>query len=212
MTELLCHAPRCRGDDEPRQAAGQAYLCRACWTRMERHITHLPRLHHQLAQRLEPGGSDPSQPSVKREGHDPNLQLNFHVVELRSTIPGTLASWTRLVAEDRGVHAPAGLNPHSLATFLTTHAGWLAHQPFAGEVAGEMRQLHGQARAALYPRRVRRFTLPEPCPPCGGQLGALFDDDDDMLPAIVECDGCGQEWEPSEWLSLGRQIHGRNAA
>lgn len=207
----LCAAPRCRldqdGNPEPRQVAGQAYLCAPCRSRLRRDVEALPGLWQELGYRLVP-----SQTRGEPVGgsKDPNLALNFAVAEHRSHIAGVLASWCLLVGEERGLNPPAGMDVSRLAAWLTTHVDWLAHQPFADEPAREFRELAGRARAMAYPRRRREFTLPESCP-CGGTLGAMINDDDDLLPAAIECDTCDNEWQPSEWLALGRRIHGSAA-
>lgn len=205
MSEALCVVDRCRGDKKPRPAVGQAYLCHICWQRMEHSIAELPNLHDELQQWLQPGtgGSDP----VSRKGHDPNLQLNFAVADLRNRIPGVLASWARLVSEDRGVHAPAGINPPSLAAFLTTHVGWLAHQPFGNEAAQEFRELHGRARAMAYPDGRRSFPIGE-CVfgDCLGVLHATLAEPGDN--SHITCDHNDEHtWPEHRWLFLGRWIH-----
>ncbi|MGW5822514.1 hypothetical protein ACWFR0_39495, partial [Streptomyces noursei] len=77
----------------------------------------------------------------------PGMPFNTAATEVRSGIVTTLASWSGLVAQERGVAAPARTVP-ALARWLVEHLEWLAAHPAAGEFSAE---LHRWARAA---RRV----------------------------------------------------------
>ena len=84
------------------------------------------------------------------------------MVEHRVTIRHTLVSWTLLVTEERGINLPwywrtiplpegvqgpfnrlrtVDHRTEALGKLLADHARWIAQQPFAGEAAGELRDL-----------------------------------------------------------------------
>jgi hypothetical protein len=74
--------------------------------------------------------------SVKVEAGDPH------------SVPAVLASWARMIAEDRDVTPPAATVP-DLCAFLDRHLDWVTRQDWVDELADELRELHAQLRGAV---------------------------------------------------------------
>ncbi|MCZ0973022.1 hypothetical protein O1L55_19810 [Streptomyces albulus] len=84
----------------------------------------------------------------------------------------TLASWSGLVAQERGVAAPARTVP-ALARWLVEHLEWLAAHPAAGEFSAELHRWVRAARRVTSSGAVRRVPLGTCVEPgCGGTLVA----------------------------------------
>lgn len=240
MTDLLCavadcaipnrHQPACPGDCRgclPGRALDGAYLCGHHAGRLPVDIREAGELHAALELRLATSGI-----GGERTSGSPTRSpaVNGAAVEARTTIRHTLASWARLVAEERGVSLPGhwtlvALPPgvqgplertwtvtdtaEAMATWLAGHAGWLAAQPYADEAVDEFRELaHGQPRRVAYPNGTRSFDA-APCPAegCAGMLRAILRRTDALLPSELVCsEDDGHVWPASSWLTLGRQL------
>lgn len=153
-------------------------------------------------------GGDPAKPPVPT-----------HILSVRRETAECLASWARLVAEERDLHTglDAG-DAHSVAGFLITHAEWLAEHE-AGEAAvDEVRSWAGRCIDITERNQVRRYRI-GPCPertededgadlgPCPGTLYALIRAADTMLPKYVVCDGPQlHTWDPWQWKALGKAL------
>ncbi|RBQ20917.1 hypothetical protein DP939_07585 [Spongiactinospora rosea] len=129
------------------------------------------------------------------------IVLDEAVVEARGRMRDTLSSWCALVAEGRGIPAPAERDVAALAAFLTARLDWLAAHPAAGEFAAEIAELAGDATEALDPRRGRARGL-GPCPRPGCTAVVALRPD---TGGRVGC-GSGHVWQPHEWLSLSSRL------
>ena len=134
-----------------------------------------------------------------------------------------LASWTRMVAEERRVHLPLVSSTAGLCAFLRKHHSWSVSQPWADDYANEVLDLGRRAWSLLHPKGNRRFTHPvmrcinvdmEADPPsrCPGQLWAYLTPDDDLYLASSSliCDSCEFEATADEWLTVGRRLRELN--
>lgn len=218
MTPHLCIAPMCiaRGkhhqcDDDrcrgclPRRADDGLVLCRHHTLLIAEDAVTAAVLFDALADRLAASGL----PGEKTSGtRTPGLKINVFAVDARILIRHTLASWTTLISEIRGITLPAD-DTGSLGAFVARHAVWLAAQPdTAADVSTELRGLVREAYPIAYPSGTRVFDV-APCPTdgCPGTLRAVLRRSDALLPAAVVC---GQDpahtWTADRWITLGRQL------
>jgi hypothetical protein len=133
------------------------------------------------------------------------------LISLRHDVTTTLADWTRVVVEDRGIthRIPLGTDTEALAVFLERHAEWLSRHPAATEVADEIQTASRHVRAVAIP--VRREWLPiGDCPvevltgvgdagverrPCGGRVRAYPNRQ------FIRCPDCGTEDTLGWWMT-----------
>jgi hypothetical protein len=138
-------------------------------------------------------------------GGTTGLVLDERVTEARRDLVAVLASWSGLVADERGVTRPRR-DAAELAAFLAVHLEWLlAHQ--AGPCFAE--ELLAAAAAA------REVSRSGPGPDI--ELGRCVEDgcDSTMIATRgtsseleVRC-AAGHAWRPRQWLRLARQIQVR---
>lgn len=189
---LLCVSPRCRppgrhrdgcpddrcGGCAPARAADGLNLCPYCTRRIGADAVEAARLWYEIGWVLNAQGANGT---VVVSNPHPGLNVNPRAVEVRAEIRHVLASWCRLVAEERGIHPPgrwvrhgelvalpstlegplnlAGVSAryvadesqHALAAFIARHAEWLAAQAFADDAAAELRDLRSRAWGSAYP-------------------------------------------------------------
>lgn len=197
--------------DKPTSAQDGLYVCRGHRNRLERSVAELPSTYEDLTLALRRQST--SGPKITGQGEEPTF-VSGPVVDVRASIVACLASWSRLVAEDRGLSGPASAEPEWTAAFLTTHLDWLCAQPFADEAANELLELSSRAWSLAYPSGRRRIAL-GPCVEdgCSGTLTAVVRQTDDLLPSAIACDQDEEHaWEADKWLALGRRIHDREVA
>ncbi|MFE4017435.1 hypothetical protein ACFXPZ_08430 [Streptomyces sp. NPDC059101] len=133
------------------------------------------------------------------------MPFNTAATEVRSGIVVTLASWGGLVAQERGVAAPARTVP-SLARWLVGHVEWLAAHPAGGEFSVELQRLVRAARRVTSPGGVRRVSVGACVESgCGGTLVARTGGAGAGW-AEIRCDAdAGHRWAECEWgLLRGR--------
>lgn len=193
--------------DKPRNALPGLRLCQHCRAQLGKDLEALPRLDLALELALIATGAM-SQGDKITHRKDPGLVLNDVAATARTVIRHTLVANVRMVHEERGLHDWPGDNIPAMTAWLKAHLDWLAAHEIAGDIAGEHRALHRQARAAAYPNRVRRWEL---CPcieaDCPGILTVTIRSDDDLLPSAISCDHEAEHiWSSSQWLTLGRQL------
>lgn len=153
------------------------------------------------------------------EGDPAKPPIPAHVLSVRRETAEVLASWARLVAEERDLHPSLDTkDAHAVAGFLVTHADWLATHE-SGEAAGdEIHRWAGQCADIVERNRTRRYQVGR-CPEmicdddgtelaqCAGNLWALIRETDSLLPRNVVCDGPEQhEWSPWQWHALGKRL------
>jgi hypothetical protein len=219
---LLCQSPRCRipgrhteacpGESckgcQPGHAADGARLCLVCTKRIGDNAVKLAMLYGELELVLKAIGNGERSSSKPGSGTPPRDA----VVEMRATIRHLLASWCRLVSEERGITLPAD-DVTAMGAYLARHADWLAATDYAGECADELAEHVGRAWGLAYPNGTRVAKLPEPCPTCGGTLLAIRRATDGVLPSEVACDGDEPHvWPASQWRWLDRLISAKKKA
>jgi len=153
-------------------------------------------------------GGDPAKPPIPA-----------HVLSVRRETAECLASWARMVAEERDLHTglDAG-DAHAVAGFLITHSEWLVDHEAGRDACSEVGRWAQQCLDIVERNQVRRYRI-GPCPertededgtdlgPCPGTLYALIRAADTMLPKFVVCDGPQlHTWDPYQWRELGRRL------
>ncbi|MEH0424341.1 hypothetical protein [Streptomyces sp. B21-083] len=141
------------------------------------------------------------------------IALDDTTLTLRSQIVELLASWARLVVEERQLPAPEDCTVLGLASFLDHHVPWLAEHPAAPDFDHEIAallyvcsSLRGLAPAA---RRVSLGACSRLH--CTGELYVV-------IPAAgpgaarseVVCDN-GHALPPQDWLLLARRQQPQSA-
>ncbi|MCX4661485.1 hypothetical protein [Streptomyces uncialis] len=194
-----------RPDDWARAA------CRPCTDRLRAMLRELPGHLPLLEASLVPG----ARPAEGRHGgtgraHPPLPARGDVLTLLGPAAPGTvrdphgdqtgptpihalLTTWTRTLATDRGlpVLAAPGTIP-VLATRLSAHMEWIAHQPWAADLHTELDELLRQVRRITHTRPARR-----PCrAPCRCGAWALTAQD---WAEYIECGICGRLYTRTEY-------------
>lgn len=226
---LLCRSPRCRipgrhhdgCDNETCRgclaalAADGLQLCSHCTERIGKDAVETARLWYEIGLALTLAGST----GVPVQNPHPGLSINAAAVTMRAEIRQVLASWTRLICEEKGLSLPLDESQHSLGAFVHAHRHWLAASDFADEVADELASLRSRAWATAYPEGVS-VRLIGPCPEhdtaasapdpearCPGSVKAHMRRADSLLPSKVVCDVNSQhEWPAERWRTLGRSM------
>jgi hypothetical protein len=236
----LCTSPRCRvigqhhtdcaGDCRgclPNLAGTGLALCYNHADRIGTDAVGAAHVWDELALALAPSGSGDG--GGRGGNPHPSLVLHDGVVEVRAAIRHTLASWVRLIAEERAVHVPwkwllvlpadgcegpanrvriAVETVAGLGEYVQVHARWLAAQDYADEVSEELATLVADARRVMQPSGTRVIPV-GPCPmqDCGGELRALMRTERSLMPSSVTCDAeVGHEWTSGDWLALARSM------
>jgi hypothetical protein len=233
------HLPDCAGEDcrgcQPRPAADGVLLCQVDQERIGTDATTIADIYDELAYSVMPSGNGQGQP-IGRSSDGPPAPRD-KVVNIRTEIRHVLASWCRLVGEERGHQLPAD-EVSAMGAYVAKHATWLAAHGAAGEVAEELSSLRRRAWSVAYPNGTRVMEI-GPCPqvvvmqhdcegqpvpphhpacvraePCPGTLRAIMRPrDEGLLPSEVVCDTDPQHrWSSSEWRQLDRLVSGRRAA
>jgi hypothetical protein len=208
------HKPDCAGEEcrgcLPYPAADGWYLCGLHGERIGQDALEAARLFAELEHRMVGAGGNGDKVRSEPGSKYPDQRA----IDVRTEIRHTLASWCRLVAEDRGFTLPAG-EVSAMGEFVAQHATWLAAQPFAAEVSDELHALRQKAWSAAYPSGSSRRDLHKPCPleECTGSLMAVMRPSDAVLPPEVFC-SINEEhrWASSEWRQLDRLVLARRAA
>lgn len=96
-----------------------------------------------------------------------------------------------------------------LTVFLTRHIDWWGTQRDVGEFAGKLRRLVSQLRPVTgtpHPKPFARcpntIDLGDGTRTCGGPLFAPVS----LAVGVIECVGCGREWERPEWDEFGQLL------
>jgi hypothetical protein len=142
--------------DRPRRALDGLYLCAGHLNELERLIAEMPARYDDLQRPKGAGG-----PKITF-ANDPGLSVDEAAVNLRQQITGTVASWCRVVAEDRGLTPPDSVDISRTAPWLTTHVDWCAAHRWVDEMLVELRQITGRA-VGITDIPARRVELGEQC-------------------------------------------------
>ena len=212
MSETLCTGRH--RDDAERMTAPGAQLCYGCADRLLRDLGALPDLYVACQAALVATGNAGGERVTHRR--DPGLVLSLPALKARTAIRAELVSWVRITHEERGLVAWPADEVAAMVAWLSGHVGWIVAQPWAPEIARTIADTMAEARAAAYPRPVRRIYVGAcPVPECDGALSAYLHADADVLPSVIKCDAVldddaeVHEWEAAEWIRLGRLIVAR---
>jgi hypothetical protein len=144
MNENRCVQAHRVDPDRPRRAVDGLYLCHGHLQHLEQLIAELPA-HHDGLQRAR-GAAGPRPPGSHSE-----LPVDDAIAAHRGRMTAVLASWCRVVAEDRGVRPPDSPDIHRVAAWLLgprmRHVEWIAANRWVDEMAGELREVTRTARA-----------------------------------------------------------------
>lgn len=209
-----CTDDTCRGCLRARADDG-LQLCPHCTGRIGTDAVEIARLWYELGAVLVATGSG----DTAVQNPHPGLALNAAAADMRLEIRHVLASWVKLICEDRGLNLPLDESQHNLGAYIAGHRQWLAAQPYADEVTGELASLRSRAWATAYPDGVS-VRLIGPCPErdtapnapdpeaqCPGSVKAHMRRSDSLLPSKVVCDvNSTHEWPAERWRTLGRSM------
>jgi len=128
------HQPGCDNDEcrgcLPATAQDGLRLCPLHTTRIGLDALRCAELDHEIELVLTRGGVAGERTSGTA---DHGTDLNPRAVDMRAEIRHTLAAWTRLIHEERGIHLPPD-NLDAIATYIATHHVWLAaHRELAAD-------------------------------------------------------------------------------
>lgn len=180
-------------------------LCRGCLTRTRKNLAALPGLYEECAHAVGPASGHRVREKVSGT-LTPHNPLNEAAVEARTRVQSVLASWTRLVIDERGLTARRG-EVGQLARFLALHLDWLAARSAAADLVTEIDELvAGVLGVVDTGGAVRRIEIGECIEPgCGGTLVARVRVGGEGPPE-VGCDAGRHVWWPHQWLLLQRCV------
>lgn len=195
----------CRGC-WPRVAADGLRLCWTHHDQIARYALRAGEVYAELLLHLDPDGGSSSAPV---SGTRPlGIDLNPRAVEARDRVAAVLASWSKLVVDERGFQPPAA-SPISTAQFVARNATWLAAHPLAGPCYDELRELAmGEPHRVAFPSGTRVRVIGE-CPHegCTGELRVIMRTAQSLLPSEVVCSvDRAHQWPPHQYLALLREI------
>lgn len=206
----VCIAAHCQRELRVHELAGQQLVCDPCLHAMRATLRAIPAalvvLRDGSMQRERTGDAGRSGtreaplpcrldvlnlvgPAASGTVHDPyGDQIG------QRPIIDVLGSWVRLVCEERKLNGPKSWNEGALSGFLIGQLGWISQQEFAGEAAGEFRDLGWQIRAVARVE-VRTRAVSRPCPRDSCGLLTLQQTDWDLY---IRCSNCGGCWTADE--------------
>lgn len=193
----LCVMTHARDPDRPRRALDGLYLCRG-------HVEDLRRLVAELPARA----ADLDRPAAgasRGTGNGGGIAIDEDAARHRSHMQGVLASWCRVVAEDRGIGTPASAELHHTAPWMLPHIEWCAGHRWVDEMLSELREVTGRA-LALADIPARRLELGERClvhtggERCTGGITLVIRGDD----WHARCDECEEPQEATRYLRGAR--------
>lgn len=199
-----CNGPH--RDNRQRSKAPGLQLCHPCRDRLTTDINRLPNLYTDLELALI--HDTPTQDERITHRKDPGLVVNQRAVTARTLIRHQLVSTTRMVIEERHLTTWPTETVPAIVTWLNPHIDWLATHEIAPDIATEYANVRAEAQRIAYPAKTRRWFL-SPCVEenCDGALMVTIRSDDDLLPSAITCDKTtDHNWEPNQWLALGRRI------
>lgn len=191
-----------RHDGSPRSPAvlAQLQLCAACRDRLENDLLGLPTWYENG---VDCSDHREHRPLERVSNWTPRrTAVSDALVTIRSDLLSTLASWSGMVAAERGVIAPNQLDVRQLATFLAIHFTWLTAHPAAPDLVDELTALTQAARSVVVPHDSVRVEVGR-CdqPSCGRSVYAERYGVEDQIPYWVGCDA-GHTWPPDRWTLL----------
>ena len=209
----LCTAPRHDAQDEPTEAEAHAHLCKPCRLGLLGDLRRLPRLHTEL-----------DHVPARGDGDGSGLPFSEPASECRDQIRHDLTYWARHITQLRGLDAPpvqgSGWSEHpvhAMAGWLAGQVTWCTFRDWAPDMAGAISADRSRALALLDPWVTKRFEIPGTMGVClaceAAQVSVtVYASDGDRRRSFIGCPGCGQVWEPEQWLSYGRRVVQRREA
>jgi len=199
--------------DRPSIAAPGSRLCKGHERAVDDRLVELATFSRDADQAEHDGALGTSSAPPLSGSKEQPLPYSDALADHRQRVRGVLASWSLLVAEERGVEPPAEPEPNRMVDFLRRHHDWAVGQDWADDYAGEILELGRRAWSLLHPSGVRRFPVGQ-CVEvydgvrCPGTLWALLTPADPYAEAgaFWACDECGARVESSDWLVTGRRI------
>lgn len=171
---------------------GDGYVCQHCGDRLARALGDVPALWEELditltrqARYSEPEG----------RGGERSLPFNLKASDVGRALSGTLNTWCRLIAEERGKDLPED-HPPTVARWMLHHVTWLRHHRAGADAVDEIVSAVNKVRWAVDRPPERIYA--GPCQDCGGDLYAKPD------AAQVECRPCGVFYDVAEMVSWMR--------
>jgi hypothetical protein len=170
-----------------------------------RELAELPRLYAECESLL---GRFPFalQPKVN-QGKIALPAFSEAALDARSGIMSLLASWSGLVADERGTRKPARREARHLAAFLGRHWAWLAGHPAAPDFAEEVTETAAIARRASTPGGLHVDLGGCVADNCDAALFATSGAPGAPV-AMVRCEA-GHAWAAHEWLHVARRVSDR---
>jgi hypothetical protein len=184
---------------------GDGYTCQRCADKLSVALGDVPALWGELDTVLT---KQARYGESEGRGGEKSLPFNPTASELGSALRGILASWCRLIAEERGWDLPRD-HPAAIAIWLLHHTTWLRHHQAGAEAVEEITEAVNQVRRIIDRPAERIYA--GPCQDCGkdmfGKPGAIS----------VECRPCGLSYDVAqmvEWMrheARGRLVTAREA-
>lgn len=180
--------------DRPRQAVDGLYLCKGHLRELERLVEEMPDRADDLDRASSGGGG-------RGDGTHGGIAIDERAADHRSHMAGVLASWCRLVAEERGITPPAGPELHRTSPWLARHVRWCAGNRWIDEMLLELRRVTGQA-LGIGDIPVRLVPLGSQClthadgERCEGTITIVVCGDD----WTARCTACTGDQEPGPYL------------
>lgn len=177
---------------------GDGYVCQHCADRLERALGDVPALWEELDTVLtrQARYSDP-----EGRGGEKALPFNLKASDTGEALRGTLNTWCRLIAEERGKDLPED-HPAAVARWLLKHVTWLRHHRAGADAVDEITSAVHKVRCIVDRPPERIYA--GPCADCGGDMYGKPGS------ASVICRPCGLEYEVAgrvEWMRT--QVYGR---
>jgi hypothetical protein len=209
-----CAARRCRrnrsaacppGPTGASEASGSR-LCPPCVDRLRSDLRGLPDVYRDSDHALTPA---PPRVGERVSGsRTVGIVLDDRAVAARSRLTDVLASWARLVVDERRVHGPGEYEVAGLVRFLGRHLDWLAAHPAAADFDDEVAGLLESFNSVFEPGPVRHLALGDcPQPGCGGTLRGVLPavNHHDRRPDLVLCES-GHTLPPRQWLGIAGRL------
>ena len=213
-TELAAGCQRC---GSPTGDGGG--LCRTCTFKLE---ADLREVHTYLWTELQVTitRQDKLMPTSDRpSGAERPLGWNDHASGVAWDVQTTVNAWcldvSRIGEDERDLLAdiPQQDVPE-LARWLVRNMPTLRRHPEAGTAYEELVDAIRRARKAIdRPENRTRFQV-GPCPEqadegaCDGEVWAFIPADEDKI-SFMRCQGCGAQWDTTQWLRVGRRMLAR---
>lgn len=171
---------------------GDGYVCQRCADRLERALGDIPALWEELDTVLT---KQARYAAAEFRRGEQALPFNAAASELGWVLRNTLATWCRLIGEERGKELPED-NPPAIARWMLNHVGWLRHHRAGHEAVEEITSAVNAIRKAVDRPAERIYA--GPCADCGQDMYAKPD------ASTVECRPCGVEYSVPDMLAWMR--------